>query len=214
MIRLLVVSLFTLGSAHATTVVIDDVRCVPAAIDRVHATITDFASYSTLPGARLQYDIPGFGSMPMLTMTKSKPRYSVRLATQTNALIGVELRPTNLGDAAYYPRFILQCSSAFDSSTHFKFVCSLNKNLIHYGLQDFNSSLDVQANAPECAGGQTRLVYRLALDSNSHDVAEIKDKVTQPYGPIGGLIRQFFNEDSFFRGYYSNFYDSWAQGLK
>lgn len=210
---LLILALCFTQTALATTVEINDTRCVSATIGRVHASVIDYSNYSKVPGAKYEIGVPPFGSIPMLSMVKSQSRFQAQSATHTQAYVWVVLQPTNLTNAIYYPRFMLECSSQFESDSRFNFTCALNNRLNHYGLQDFRSTLQVTANAPECNAGETRLVYRLILESNSNDVDEIKREATRPAGPLAPLISRFFNEESFFRGYYQNYYESWARSL-
>lgn len=201
-------------TANATIVTVDDSRCVDATISRVHEFITNYENYSKLPGARFEKSVPGFGTMPMLTMVKSQSRFSVQTASETDAFVWVVLQPTNVTDSTVYPRFLIHCSSAFDNASHFAHNCNLAQDKQHYGLANFTSSLQVTANAPDCAANQSRLVYRLVLESNSNEVLQIKKAATAMLGPvIGPIVAIFFNEETFFRSYYVNFYDSWAKAL-
>lgn len=201
-------------SASAVTVVVEDTRCVDATIARSHEFITNYDNYSHLPGATYEKSVPGFGTMPMLTMVKSQARFSIQTAAQTDAFVWVVLQPTNVKDISYCPRFLLHCVSAFDSATHFTHTCDMAQGKQHYGLSNFVSSLQVTANSSSCAAGQSRLVYKLVMESSSDDVAQIKKAATAMLGPIiGPIVSFFFNEETFFHSYYVNFYDSWAKAL-
>ncbi len=200
--------------AFAVNVTVDDSRCVDATISRAHEFITNYDNYSKLPGARFEKSVPGFGTMPMLTMVKSQSRFTAQTAAQTDALVWVVLQPTNVTDSKVYPRFLIHCTSAFDSAAHFTHACNLANEKQHFGLANFTSTLQVTANADDCAAGQSRLIYRLILESNAGEVTQIKKAATSLLGPIiGPIVAYFFNEETFFRSYYVNFYDSWAKAL-
>jgi hypothetical protein len=124
------------------------------------------------------------------------------------------LQPVNITDGSYYPRFLLHCDSNFDSPAHFSHHCNLMPDKPHYGLQNFTSTLEATAFSPQCLPGQTRLDYTLVLDSSSADVNVIKREATRPLIPgVRQIVAALFDEESFFRGYYENFYNSWANQL-
>ena len=201
-------------NAFAVTVTVDDSRCVDATVSRAHEFITNYENYSKLPGARYEKYVPGRGTMPMLTMVKSQARFTAQTAAQTDAFVWVVLQPTNVKDSSVYPRFLIHCVSSFDSAKHFNHTCNLAQDKQHYGLANFVSSLQVTGNSPDCDANQSRLIYRLVLESNSEEVTQVKKAATSLLGPIiGPIVGFFFNEETFFRSYYVNFYDSWAKAL-
>lgn len=210
-------------AALAISVVIEDDRCVKADATSIHASITDYAAYSRLPGARYELDLIA-KTVNLLTMTKSQVRYAERTAAKTNALVYLELQPTNLQDGTVYPRFFLECSSkggagAFDHACRILQTpeyasWKLNSSAPSpYGLQGFDSTLEIRGNDASCGSGKTRLRYRLILTGNTAQVGEIKAKVLEPASIFRKPLEALFNEDSFFKAYYENFYRGWISTL-
>lgn len=206
------------ASSLAATVVITDTRCVPASIDRAHKWITNYEDYSNqskIPGARYAIKLPVADQIPLLTMIKSQARFAIRSETRTDGFTWVVLQPTNLTDQNVYPKFLLHCTSSIDSPDHFSHKCSLDKTKPHYGLDDFQSTLEANGASAICGSNKTMLTYRLTLESNTRDVDAIKNAATAPLGrTLGPAVASLFNEDRFFRSYYVNFYDSWAKALE
>lgn len=205
----------SLSPARAKEVVITDQRCVKAGLAQAHEAITDYNAYSRVPGARYELKIASVGIIPLLTMVKSQGRFATRTADRTDGYAWVVLQPVNLVDAKYYPKMLLHCESSFDSPTRFTHHCALEQDKLHYGLRDFRSVLEAVAGSPLCEAGETRLDYRLTLDSSPEEVEAIKREVTRPLGAVvAPLVANLFVEDSFFRAYYLNFYSSWAKQLQ
>jgi hypothetical protein len=212
------------ASASAETVVIRDSRCVRASAEAVHASITNYPAYASLPGAKYAIKL-GAASIPLLRMTKAQAAYSLREAAATKALVYVELQPTNLQDTGYYPRFFLDCSSDGKGS-RFQHRCRLLPREEYaafrlkdaapsaYGLSDFRSTLSIEGSSPACAEGRTRLEYELRLVGDSRQVEQIKQKVLEPAGALAGTLGRIFHEETFFRAYYENFYQGWASALE
>ena len=213
MIALAIAAAAATFDARAAKVVIHDTRCVTAPSQRVHDMMTDYEGYVKLPGAKYEMKIAHVGKLPLLTMVKSQSRYTARDARETDAKVWVVLQPTNLTDAAYYPRFLLHCVSHHEGERNFTHTCALEAEKPHYGLDGFNSTLEATADAPSCEKGQLRLEYTLTLTSNDSHVEEIKKKVVEPAGLLGPILAKLFNEETFFRGYYLNFYESAVQAL-
>jgi hypothetical protein len=198
-------------AAQGASVVIRDKRCLSASPARVHDVVVGYDRYSATPGAKYSVPVPLVGSMPMLAMIKSQSRFLTNNASGTDANVWVVLQPSTLSQAAYYPRFLIRCTST-PRGAGFQHVCREQRNVQHYGMDDFESTLDVVGGASEC-GGKTLMTYELRLTSNDREVSEIKDAVLAPAGPLAAVIGGFFDEESFFRNYYLNFYNGWVSTL-
>jgi hypothetical protein len=205
--------IFITSVARASTVVIDDKRCVSADAKLVHKSITAYENYSSLPGASFKIKLKRIGTVTLLSMEKSQLKMKVSTESGTDANVWVVLRPMEVEDGAYYPKFLIHCTSTVDAADHFTHGCQLAKDKLHYGLDDFQSTLTAAQGSRECPAGQTYLDYRLVLVANEKHVEQIKAKAVEPYGVLGYIVALLFDEEAFFRDYYRNFYEGWVKSL-
>jgi len=205
--------------------------CVNTSLEKAHASVTNYANYKDLKGARLSRSVPDPShptqliEIPLLTMVKSEPGFTKQEKLNTEADILVTLQPALLGKGKgkYYPTFLLRCvSSPGTTKESFTHVCDLDQKADHYGLSDFHSILTASENSPKCKPGETRLKYELVLVGNSTDIKEIKKQVEADFKDrfkqtiaqiLIPVILALFDERSFFEEYYRNFYAHWVKSL-
>lgn len=205
--------LLSQAALASAPVFLEDHRCVTASIGRAHQSITDYENYSRIPGALYQLKVLGQG-INLLRMIKSQSRYALREMTRTDALVWVVLQPVNITDAEFYPRVLLHCMSEAQSPEHFSHRCDMVTDKPHYSISNFSSRLEVSADSPDCEKGETKLDYTLAIEMIDDDVLAIKTEALRPLGSIlAPLVGAFFDPDKFFRSYYKQYYESWAQQL-
>jgi len=208
--------------AQARVVTIPDKRCVDRGIQRVYDVTVDYRNYVNTPGATMAFDL-ALVKLPMLRMINSDTSKS---SAPSDSVVRVVMQPSNLQNYSFYPRFYMRCTASFVSSTEFEHECKIMpKQLMkqqngsvkivydQYGMQDFHSTLRVVENSPECKSGRTLLDYKLVMTSNDAEVTEIKHEVLKPAGPLKQQIGALFDEESFFKNYYINFYNGWAGTL-
>ncbi|MCC6278389.1 MAG: hypothetical protein IT289_10795 [Oligoflexia bacterium] len=215
------------GQARAADVSISNNRCVLYNADTVHKRIVDYDSYKDLDDGivfdlNLNANANGLIKIPAIDMVKSQSRFETVPGRNTLAKVLVTLQPMNVSDGSVYPRFVMQCQSTWVSDTSFNHQCDILPQYPTYGLVGFSSRLSVIEKPGSCANG-SHLDYSLLLRSESSHITAIKGAVTQelkkkfailPANVLRGAVDRLFDEETFFKSYYTEFYNRWLSSLR
>ncbi len=195
--------------AFAATVVIKESSCVQTTVQKIENVILDFASYKKIPGAKMTV----LGAVTLLEMIRSEAQFKSKTPTSSDAIAFFSLQPVSLEDNALFPKFVVSCQSQSVPGSSFKQSCAMMKNLKHFALDDFISTLEVNASGGNCKPGEASVNFTVTLVSNAKDVDAIKVAVAG--AGLKSVADMFFDEELFFRSYYESVYQGWLNsGLK
>jgi hypothetical protein len=203
---------FSLLAADARAVEIAEHHCVDARINAVHTLFTRYADYATMPGSAYTVGLAG-AKIDLIKMIKSQAKKISETGRDSKNLVWVVLQPALVEDSKVYPRFLLDCSVAWNDLTSFKQNCALQKDKQHYGLDDLTIAIDVKEQDTSCKPHETGIRLRINITGNNKEIAEIKKATLAPAGVLAPLISALFDEDAFFRNYFRNIYDEWIKTL-
>lgn len=181
-------------------------QCIPASVDRVQRKLLDYSDYHVIDeGFRKDERIFRID----MIRSRHQPQPGATPERRID-LVAVQMRPMNLNDPSYFPSFVLQCemdSSAIAQGKKVVQTCLLRKDRGHYGISEFESTVEVTPD-PDCSSpNSTRITYDLQITSNSEDVRQIRGAVLRVPGFNNKILDKIFNEERFFKTYYSDFYE-------
>jgi hypothetical protein len=206
--------LLVIQTALANDVNVTDQRCVHSSLNEAVQAVTNYTGYSKLSGAALS-----LLGMNVLKMTKSQ-EIQKDPSSHNDSIVYIELRPLNFGEdkKALFPHFFIRCELTMTGPNKAQHECHwlTASDLSDYerpgaspqgfGLADFHSTLEIDANSGQCPAGQTHLSYQLVMQANDQDVSTIQR--------ASGFSAFPLPEDQFFHAYYENFYQSWATSIE
>lgn len=203
------IAIFASSTSFASTSEFNKQECVKSDLNTIQTLFTRYNDYATMPGSNYSIDLAGV-NFPMLKMTKSQSKQ----VSSNESMVWIVLQPTNLTDAALYPKFLLNCKiDRNQSQQYFKQVCKLVQDKPHFGIQDMNIEVYSNRNSKNCKSDETNLYIAVKINTNSNEVAKIKTKVLEPAGPLAPVISDLFNESIFFQNYFDYLYTEWFKTL-
>ncbi len=202
---LFIFSSVAFSSNDVKVVIAPEAECLGQRIQVIHNSITDYANYRKMEGAKLQF------LLPLLKMYVSTPEYIVpedysklQKISPTEAYVHVRMQPYNLLQTELYPKFILHCTSSWSTPKKFHHHCEMMKDTKFYetakllkrphvkndvdlkeekypfGLTDFSSDLDVEENSGLCRTKKdqsTWMKFVFNMLGNLDDDKKIEDAI-------------------------------------
>ena len=203
------IALFASLTSFASNSEFNKQECVKSDLNTIQTLFTRYNDYATMPGSNYSIDLAGV-NFPMLKMTKSQSKQ----LSANESMVWIVLQPTNLTDASLYPKFLLNCKiDRNQSQQYFKQNCKLVQDKPHFGIQDMNIEVYSNRNSKNCKSDETNLYISVKINTNSNEVAKIKQKVLEPAGPLAPVISDLFNESIFFQNYFDYLYTEWFKSL-
>ena len=204
----LIASFLVSITSFADVTTIDEHHCITASIDKVQKFFSDYNSYSSLPGST--YSIMGIQA---ISMVKSQSSVASETSTSKEALAWIVLQPLNITDPTLYPRFLLKCNEKWNGTSSYIQQCDLQSDKQHFGLDTLSTTISGHSPDSSCSPNELGIQVHVVLNPNSSQVQQIKDAALAPAGILKPIIEKLFNEDSFFKSYFHNVYDSWINAL-
>lgn len=216
------------GTAVAALVPLDHEACVAMSLDKAINSILDYGNYSKLPGATLIFKdcdncigIPGaqmvLGNKQMLKMLFSGADRFTRDGWNSSAHVATVLwpAPESLKEPSFknfFPRFFLNCNSKKVSDASFQLECHQDLTVdakYTYAIHKFDSLLKLSTDSGRCKDGRALLEFHGTIITNDQEVSKIKEAIA-PWFP-NNFIDAFFNQDTFFKMFFKNFYNRWSK---
>jgi hypothetical protein len=155
-----------------------------------------------------------------MVKSKSSPA-QVLPGRDTDDNVVVELQPVATNNTALWPKLYMNCVSHWTGDKFFTHECKQLTDQAHFALDDFHSEMTAQEGGADCSNG-SRLKYTLTLVSNTQQVELIKQEAVNVFQKKYPLIfkdlvklavNTLFNEEDFFRTYYTGFYERWVASI-
>ncbi len=191
---------------------ISEHHCAPASIQGVHTLFTKYNEYSRMPGAAYTVDLAGV-EVELIRMVKSQAKLVSSTGKDSRNNVWMVLQPALVEDGALYPRFLLDCGVKWTGSNRFDQLCTLQKDKQHFGLDDLKMSVRAIQGEKGCGANQTGIQIDVKMVSNPAHVERIKTGALGAAGVLAPLLSVLFDEDSFFREYFSFIYGEWIKTL-
>jgi hypothetical protein len=211
-ITLFVVAFASLGlgrTVNAKMITIDDHACLDSNLSSIHQLFTQYSRYADLPGS--EYSMMGISAM---RITKSQSVEVTSTPTLHHANVWLVLQPLNLTQSKLYPRFLLDCKTEWSSTQSFNQICTLQKDKQHYGLYELTILVTALKSDRLCASNQAGVKINITLSPDPDHLAQIKRAALEPAGEtLAAWIEQFFDEETFFKGFFESVYSGWLQTL-
>lgn len=199
--------------AAAAPIVIEESDCLKAAYPDASKYLLDYGRYSVSVGAAYRLELGGLGDLKLLEMIKSQSKDVSASGGARESLVWIVLRPLNFADANLYPKMLLRCASQ-DTAGLLTLDCGLQKDKLHFGVQEFQSRVTLSLAGGGCHAGEIRIGYKVSLESDPAAVARIKAEAVKPYpAALAGILSSLFDEKVFFRNYFRNLYAGWVREL-
>ncbi len=208
--KLTLLTLLVSLNSYATE--IHEHHCVDSGIEKVHQLLTRYSEYSTMNGSKYSVSLAGT-EVDLIQMIKSQAKPITSTEAMSENLVWLVLQPALIDNAKLYPRFLLDCKVNWSARNSFTQKCTLQKDKQHFGLSDLTINLLIQTQDPLCKAGSTGMKMDFRIDGNSDEIDQIKKATLGPAGILSPLISTFFDEDAFFRNYFSHLYDQWTKSL-
>jgi hypothetical protein len=210
---LLIISLLlSAPSANAQTIRFAKQECLNTSISEVHSSVLDYNGIQDAEFSKYRLSIPGLSDQVLLEVSQSRSKNVSQSADTRIDLVQIVMKPWDVTNASLYPKFILQCSIVGNSQTQFQQICEMRKDLTHFGLSDFKSSVHASLGSDKCKTGSVLIQYDISLVPMASEIALIQKEVTGD-GPLASAVGKMFS-DQFFRLYYENYYDGWKSSLQ
>ncbi|MFN8369686.1 MAG: hypothetical protein U0T83_03570 [Bacteriovoracaceae bacterium] len=224
--KLIKVAILTLSflslNAFAKMTVIEDQKCLDVTSDLVGKALVDYGSYKNIDN-QLKYDIEVLGlQLRFIDMIKSEPYTIMNNGEVSKTIVQFVFQALNLTKSELFPHFHLLCLTNAKTVGRFAQKCDLiesydkngaNIKLPRFAMKNFSSLIVAQDNSPSCPKGKTLLNYKVNIDTDDSEVYKIKMEVSMGFSPIARIIDKIFDESTFFRNYYVNFYEAWIKQL-
>ncbi len=220
-ILVLTLSFITLNS-FAKSTVIEDQKCLDVTSDLVGKALLDYGTYKNTDN-QLKFDIEVLGlQLRFVDMIKSEAYPIMNNGEVSKTIVQFVFQALNLTKSELFPHFHLLCLTNAKTAGRFAQKCDLIENyekngatlkLPRFAMKNFTSLIVAQDNAPACPKGKTLLTYKVNIDTDDAEVFKIKTEVSMGFTPLARIIDKIFDESTFFRTYYVNFYDAWIKQL-
>ena len=201
------------GIAPVEAAQISEHHCVKASVDQVYGLFTRYDQYSKMRGAEYQVGMAGV-NVTLISMVKSQAKVVSQNGRDGETLVWIVLQPALVSDASLYPRFLLDCKVKGAGPDAFSQECLMQKDKQHFGLDDLQIRIGVNARDSRCTQGQSGIQIDVGLAGNPGQIDQIKRSSLGAAGMLAPVLGALFDEDAFFRSYFSYIYGEWMKTLQ